>query len=630
MTNRMQKHIHERKEPTMQSKWRLLFVLGAVIALAMAVTACGDDDDDDGGGDTGTEETAAVPEEFLGPTEPPADAVQGGDLKVLASGDVDYMDPGASYYQFAYMIMDAMHRKLLTWAPADNELPTPDGAAEAPEISDDDQSLTFTIREGMMFSPPVDREITAADYEYAIERAVLPGVANGYAGYLSDIVGFEKAQKEAADNPTGGAPDIEGVTATDDLTLEIELDRPTAYTVGQALSLPISAPVPEEYAKEFDAENPSTYGDHVVASGPYMIENNAEGELTGYTSGREIQLIRNPNWDGEATGDFRPAYADTIEIQEGFNDTASASRKVLNGEATISGDFVPPPAVLKEAATESEPGQLVLTPSGGNRYIGLNTQEPPFDDINIRKAVIANSDREALRNTRGGELIGPVATHILPPLFPGFEEAGGVEGDPALDFLATPTGDPELAAEYMKKAGFESGQCEGAECKITMVGDDVSPGKDTAEVFRGQLEELGFDVTFRPVDHDIMYTRFCSIPEQQPEVCPNVGWLKDFFDAQSMIQLTFSGDAIDPENNSNWAQLDVPEINQAIDEATLINDPAERAKTWGEIDLQIMGQAPVVPWVWDNQPNLKSADVLGVTNLFNAQWDLSHTSLPAG
>ena len=66
------------------------------------------------------------------------------------------------------------------------------------------------------------------------------------------------------------------------------------------MSLPISAPVPEEYAKEFDAENPSTYGDNVVFSGPYMVENNAEGELTGYTSGREIQMVRNPNWDADS------------------------------------------------------------------------------------------------------------------------------------------------------------------------------------------------------------------------------------------------------------------------------------------------------------------------------------------
>ncbi len=155
----------------------------------------------------------------------------------------------------------------------------------------------------------------------------------------------------------------------------------------------------------------------------------------------------------------------------------------------------------KEAAQESEPGQFQLPELPGYRHIALNTQAPPFDDINVRKAVIANSDREALRNTRGGPLLGPVATHYISPGFPGFEESGGLEGF-GLDFLANPNGDPELAAEYMRKAGFESGKCEGSECEISMVGDNIPPGKDTAEVFKGELEELGFKVNFRPVDHD--------------------------------------------------------------------------------------------------------------------------------
>ncbi len=185
----------------------------------------------------------------------------------------------------------------------------------------------------------------------------------------------------------------------------------------------------------------------------------------------------------------------------------------------MNGDFPPTPSVQKEAAQEAEPEQFQLPELPGYRHIALNTQAPPFDDINVRKAVIANSDREALRNTRGGPLLGPVATHYISPGFPGFEESGGLEGF-GLDFLANPNGDPELAAEYMKKAGFESGKCEGSECEISMVGDNIPPGKKTAEVFKGQLEELGFKVNFRPVDHAIMYTRFCSVPEQQPPGLP--------------------------------------------------------------------------------------------------------------
>jgi peptide/nickel transport system substrate-binding protein len=357
-----------------------------------------------------------------------------------------------------------------------------------------------------------------------------------------------------------------------------------------------------------------------------MIENNAEGEAIGYTPNKEIHLVRNPNWTA-SPADYRPAYLDDITFQEGFADTVSAGKKVLAGSAQINGDFTAPPGVIKQAATSGEAGQLTLTPSGGNRYIALNTQTPPFDNIDIRKAVIANANRTDLRNTRGGELTGPVASHFLPPDFPGFEEAGGFDGPPGLDFVANPDGDPELAAEYMKKAGFASGKCEGSICEITMVGDDSPPGSDTAAVVKSQLEELGFDVNYQKVTHDIMYTKFCSVPANAPPVCPNVGWLKDFNDGQSMLDPTFNGQNVVPENNSNWPQLNVPEINKAIDAAALIDDLDARNQAWGEVDDMITAQAPAIPWIWDNQDNIASADVAGVINKFNANWDLSFTSL---
>jgi peptide/nickel transport system substrate-binding protein len=463
----------------MRSKLRSLLALGAVAALALTVSACGHDDGGGGGGEAGT-----VPEEFTPVSAPPDGAKEGGELNVLAAGDIDYMDPGAAYYQFTYMITQAAHRSLLSWQADDVNEPTPDLAEEEPQISEDGLTIEFTIRDGVRFSPPVDREVTAADVEYAIERSTLPGVANQYvATYASDIVGYDAAAKEAVDNPTGGAPDIEGVTATDDRTLRIELVAPPkvaiARVVAQMLSLPVSAPVPEEYAKEFDAKNPSTYGQYVAFTGPYMVENDPEtGELTGYTPGKEIKLVRNPNWDPDT--DWRPAYLDEITFQEGFADTASASRKILSGDSQVNGDFPPTPNVQKEAAQESQPGQFQLPELPGYRHIALNTQLPPFDDINVRKAVIANSDREALRNTRGGPLLGPVATHYISPGFPGFEESGGLEGF-GLDFLANPNGDPELAAEYMKKAGFQSGKCEGPEWRYSRAKSRTSASRSTSD-----------------------------------------------------------------------------------------------------------------------------------------------------
>lgn len=600
---------------------RLLRVMmpGILAVAAVTLAACGSDSSD-----SSTDTSDAV-EQFAAVTEAPDDAQQGGDLTVIAASDVDYIDPGAAYYQFTFMVTAATQSSLTAYAPDDIEKASPLLATDLPEVSDDGKTITYTLRDDVKFSPPVNRVATAADVKYAIERSLLPGVPNGFIQtYLSGVQGIDDAIKEAQDNPTGGAPDISGITAPDDTTLEIKLDNTTSIGVIGALSLPVSAPVPEEYAEKYDAENPSTYGEHQVATGPYMIENDDQGNLTGYTPNKEIHLVRNPSWEA-SDGDFRPAFLDDITIQEGFADTVSAAKKVLTGSGLVNGDFTTPPAAIKQAAQEGEEGQLSLTPSGGNRYVALNTQMAPFDDINVRKAVIANSNRVDLRNTRGGELTGPVATHYLPPDFPGFEEGGGLEG-PDLDFIANPEGDPELAAEYMKKAGYSSGKCEG-DCKIVMVGDDSPPGSDTAEVVKSQLEELGFDVDLQKVTHDIMYTKFCSTPSNAPQVCPNVGWLKDFNDGQSMLDPTFNGENVVPENNSNWPQLDVSEVNKAINDAALVDDQEERNQAWGDVDTMIGEQAPAIPYIWDDQANIQSADVAGVINKANANWDLAFTSL---
>jgi peptide/nickel transport system substrate-binding protein len=600
----------------MRSKlvWALMPML--IAALAFALSSCGGDNN---------ESTSATQSQFAAPTAPTDNAQKGGTLTVIAASDVDYTDPGAAYYVFSYMITNATQRALFSWQP-DDKLPTPDLADGEAQVSSDLQTVTVPIKTGIKFSPPVNREVTSADVKYAVERGLLPGVANGYEeAYYSDIVGFKQAQAAAAKDPTK-APDLSGITTPDSHTVVFKLDRPVAKTFfTQALSLPLSAPVPEDYAAKFDAENPSGYGTHVVATGPYMIENDSSGELTGYSAGKEIKLVRNPNWD-EST-DWRPAYLDAIDVQEGFADTVSASKKILAGSQLVNGDFGLPAESLK-LAVNSYPDQLALVPPIGSRYVSLNTSKPPFDDINVRKAVIANSDREALRATRGGALIGNIQTHYIPPEMSAFEEAGGLPGPQGsqFDFLQNPKGDPDLAASYMKKAGFSSGKCE-SNCDITMVSDNSPPGSDTAQVVKTQLEELGFNVNLQQVAHDLMYTKFCGVPKNEPNVCPNTGWAPDFFDPQPMLDPTFNGKNILPSNNSNWPVLDVKSINDAMAKAELTSDENERDAAWAKVDEQISAQAPAIPWVWDAEAIVESKDVAGVANDYSTTWDLSYTSL---
>ena len=371
---------------------------GLLALFALVVSSCGD---------TGGSASDAQAE-FAPITAAPDDAQTGGELTSLWAADVDFIDPGAAFYQPSFMVTGATQRNLVGWQPDDTSDPSPDFAESDPEVSDDYKTITYHLRSGVRFSPPVNREATSADVKYAIERTLLPGVSNGYSNvYFTAIEGYDDAVKAVKADPST-APELKGIETPDDQTIVFHLTSTESALVVGALSLPASAPVPEEYAKQYDAESTSTYGAHQVATGPYMIQNdcvdesgevtdeNCAGDLTGYEPGKKIFLVRNPNWD-EST-DWRPAYLDTINIEEGFSDTVSATRKILTGSDQINGDFGLPAASVEEAATKY-PDQLTVTPSGGNRYVSLNTSRPPFDDINIRKAVVANSDRVALRAT---------------------------------------------------------------------------------------------------------------------------------------------------------------------------------------------------------------------------------------
>jgi peptide/nickel transport system substrate-binding protein len=367
---------------------------------------------------------------------------------------------------------------------------------------------------------------------------------------------------------------------------------------------------------------PSAYGQNQVATGPYMIENDATGKAIGYEAGRRIHLVRNPNWD--AATDYKPAYVDEIDMPQGNDDTTVASRKVLEGEGLLTGDFSPPPAVLAQLV-ERQQDQLALMPAGSARYISMNTTIAPFDDINVRKAVIAGFDREALRLVRGGEQLGDIPTHMIPPGMPGFEESGGEDGF-GLDFMSHPAGDPALAAEYFRKAGYASGRYEGDE-QLLMVGVSEGVAQNTAEVAKENFERLGFKVRLRLVTQDAMFTKFCGLPSAKVAICPNFAWGKDFSDPQTILAPTFDGDNIIPQMNSNWPQLDVPAINRAMDDAALLTDPQERADAWARINRMITEQAPLISWIWDKTPLLRSADVNGVASEFNSTWDLAWTSL---
>jgi peptide/nickel transport system substrate-binding protein len=580
-----------------------------VAALALAAAGCGGSSEGGSGGQSGN---AA-----------PVKGKKGGKVTFLAAADVDYLDPGQTYYTFGYAVTYAAQRPLYSFKPDDGEKPVPDLAEGEPQISSDNKKITVKIRSGVKYSPPVNREVTTKDIKYAFERAFTQNVPSGYAtSYFGDIKG--------APTGPGKFKDIEGIKTPDDHTIVFELKRATAVTVAAALVMPITVPVPEEYAKKFDAKNPSTYDQYTVFTGPYMVRNNAEGKVVGRDPGKLIEMVRNPNWDPST--DFRPAYLDEIRIEEGNDDLTVASRRTLQGQDLMCCDSGQPPIAILRRALTSNKDQLGRVASGGTRWIALRTDKKPFDNVNVRKAVIAASNREALLLTRGGREVGPIAQGYIPPGVPGFDESGGEKGFPEFDFMQNPKGDANLAKEYMLKAKAEGvpvsadGKYTGSE-KLLTIATNADPGLQTATVAQGQLQQLGFKLNFRKVPQDTLYTRFCNVPGSGWVICPNVGWFRDFTDPQSLLEPTFKGAAIKPQGNVNYSMLKDDELDAMMTKAATIPAGAERNKAWAEINRRVVGDAPGIPYSWDDSFSLASKDVQGVMNGYTTVWDFAYSSL---
>ena len=579
---------------------RLLAAL-ALIALTAFAAACGSSGEDSG--------------DSAGKTDgAPTKGKKGGKLEQLGSSDVDFLDPGQTYYSAGYQVLYATQTPL--YAPKPGQEDAVPALAEGPaEISDDKKTVTVTLKKGVKFAPPVNREVQAKDVKYAIERAFSKHVPNQYTTYFNFIEGAPPKPGEVKD-----VPGIQ-ISPDDPYKITFKLSKPQGAGFAASLVMAYTTPVPKEYASKFDKQTPSTYNENVVASGPYMVENDSEGKLVGYKPGKSIQLVRNPNWD--ASKDFRPAYLDEILLRTNATDANVSGRQVLQGQ-NLTLDANPPAQILKRVV-QRQKDQLVSLPGGSIRWFPLNMSIKPLDDLNVRRAILAAFDREAARKARGGTFAGEIGTHFIPPGMSGFEEGGGAKG-PGFDFLANPKGDMAVAEKYMKAAGFSSGKYDGTE-ELLMVGANVDPVKAQTEVAKAQMEKLGFKIRLRSVPQDAVYTEWCQQPAKKVAVCGGAAWCKDYNDAQTMLEPLFKGSNFFKEGgNNNLAQLQDPKIDKAMDDAALLAGD-ERAQAWGEIDKMITEQAPAVPFLWDKTNLIHAKNVNAIGNAYLNSFDLAFTSI---
>jgi peptide/nickel transport system substrate-binding protein len=619
----------------MRSSPRNLVALAATGLLAVGVAACGGSSSNTTTGGGGNGNSSAVPSIPLKAGENPNNQVmtgstkkRGGTLTVYSSEDFEHLDPGESYFTQDYGVDFVTQRPLFSYRPNTASTVSPDLATEIPTtanggITDGGKTVTVHIRQGVFFSPPVNREVTSADVAYAIERGANPNVANPYfSSYFG--AGAPAPLDGAQSSKYAGGP-IPGIQTPDKFTIVFHTIKPSGSFLVSALSLPISAPVPQSFAGPMDKQSPTTYGTkYLVATGPYMIQSNPKTGLfqgIGYQTGKSLTLVRNPRWNPKT--DFRPAYLNQINFKIG-GDATVIGQQVLKGSDSVQFD-TPAQSVVK-LAYESYPAQITFTTGSGDHYVALNNHAGPFKNVNLRRAVWANLDRAAIVKLRGGSLVAEPATHFIYPGVQGFQQSGAYPG-PQTPWNKDVNGNLKVAEQYMKAAGYKSGKYTG-NATVQIVG--ANNGNDPAIIqnLNSDFTQLGFKTHVSEVDQSVMYSKYCGVPKQEIDACPTVGWVRDFADPLTVLYVPFYGPAIVPTNNSNWGQVNNPQINAAMQKAALVTDPTARAQAWANIDKMLVDKAVAIPEDFDNQANIESKNVAGVNMLWDeGVWDMDYTSL---
>jgi peptide/nickel transport system substrate-binding protein len=576
--------------------------------LALAVVACGGDDDE--AGETGGGDTTAS-------TEP----TPGGTYRVDVETSFDFtadFDPTAEYTAVGWSFYNLIVRKLMSYngtvGSAGNEV-HPDLAADMPEVSDDGLTYTFTLKDGIMFGPPVSREITSQDFKYAFDRLANPKIGSfGYPLYYEVIEGF----KEVED---GKAKSVSGIETPDDKTIVFHLAKPAGdflYRVSMAATGPIPAEVADCFTKAGD------YGRYVISSGPYMLQGSDALDISscdtmkplpGYNPEKQLILVRNPDYD-QSTDDLRKNYPDEFDfLINSSNTDCFAKTKAAEIEDNICSETG---KEIREYTTDPDlEGLLKANPDDGVWYIYMNLTQPPWDDIHVRKAANLIMDKEALRKGWGGPTVGDIATHILPPtLSP--PELEGYDPYPSPDY----TGDEEAAKAEMAQSKYDTDQdgiCDAPECKgVLNIMGNTERDKAMVPVMESSLGKIGITMTTRNIDDPY---QFIFTPKEQTPMSGTAGWGKDYADAFTYYLYLFDGRVITPDFSYNeplvglteaqakdmgidYPEGGVPSVNDDIDACIDIADDAERLTCWGNLDKTIMEEAvPWIPWLWRNYTN---------------------------
>jgi peptide/nickel transport system substrate-binding protein len=423
--------------------------------------------------------------------------------------------------------------------------------AESWEVSDDSATYTFRLHDAKWSD---GEPVTASDVAFTLDRIVEPDAIRARTASLRRY--YEPGTAEIVDP----------------LTIKIPLKAP-AVTFLINIASEYMKIYPKHVAEGQGQDDLNCCPENLIGSGPWIFKD--------WDRGSSYEYEKNPNYFKEGLPYFDGFKAFVV------GDRARSITALQVGQAwmTYGVDAILEPADVEVLRNDTDGVIQGWNAPGGMGSLTISNQ-PPFDDLRIRKAMTLVLDRDQINQNahKGFALPGTFFPLDQEVSAENFEELAQTEG-----YRVPKDEDLAEARRLMAEAGFP----DGFESEIQ--NHTLVQSVPTVEVLTEQYRNtIGIDFTIRTTDLPTFYAQLRD--GTYPVSYTTTGF--PAWDPSSVLDQFYARPAL--RNPDDWSDSRIDELMALQD---LAFDPEERKGIFKEIvDILRKGESHHVPVVWFQVP----------------------------
>jgi oligopeptide transport system substrate-binding protein len=374
-----------------------------------------------------------------------------------------------------------------------------------------------------------------------------------------------------------GKIDVEeiGVRATDDTTLEIDLEMPCPF-FEQLLATPAFLAVQKHYDL---GKNQYAETTDFPTSGPYM--------LAEWHPQNNVRLVKNPHFVDHSGGKHTNKPFTSIEFS--IVDDATAVTMVEAHKLDWAGSPMGTLPVDNVSMLTAQK-KILICPAASTAFLRVNVTNPILSDQRLREALSLIIDRAAIVThlLQGGQQ--PAFSLVPPCLLSSPMPQGTVEMKRARDLLRTYCGEKGIPPESLS-------------ISLAFKADDRST-KVSMAVQQDIKKTLGINVILHPCDAKQF---FAKVSQLDYDLALG-SWFADYFDPYSFYSVF--QEASNGTNNTGWEDSSYQSlIKKSLDS----DNPAVRQQYFSQLEQILARELPVIPLFHGTFNYVKEASIDGIT-----------------